>query len=161
VSIFGSILDKIFHHSSEAKAQPGPAQPGTAQPGQAGQASQANQASQAGAAPAPQGSQSGAPATAGGAAAGGGQRLQNIDVEAVLEKMAAQKGGGGNWRTSIVDLLKLLGLDSSLSARKELAKELDVHAGADGSAEQNIALQKAVMQQLAQNGGKVPDSLRH
>jgi len=89
------------------------------------------------------------------------QPLANVDVEAVLANLAQQKGGGGNWRTSIVDLLKLLDLDSSLTARKELANELNVHAGADGSAEENIALQKAVMEKLAQNGGKVPDALRH
>jgi hypothetical protein len=59
-----------------------------------------------------------------------------------------------------VDLLKLLDLDSSLTARKDLAQELSVRAGADGGAEQNIALSKAVMQQLAANGGKVPDSLK-
>jgi len=89
------------------------------------------------------------------------QPLANVDVEAVLANLAQQKGGGGNWRTSIVDLLKLLDLDSSLSARKALANELNVHVGADGSAEENIALQKAVMEKLAQNGGKVPDALRH
>ena len=88
------------------------------------------------------------------------QRLQAVDVDAVLTKLAASKGGGGNWRTSIVDLLKLLDLDSSLTARKSLASELNVRAGADGSAEQNIALSKAVMQKLAENGGKVPESLR-
>jgi hypothetical protein len=92
---------------------------------------------------------------------GGSQKLQSVDVEAVLTQLASKKGGGGNWRTSIVDLLKLLDLDSSLSARKDLASELNVHAGADGSAEQNIALQKAVMAKLAENGGKVPESLRH
>ena len=75
--------------------------------------------------------------------------------------MAAAKGGGGNYQTSIVDLLKLLDLDSSLSARKELANELNVHVGADGSAEENVALHKAVMQKLAENGGVVPDSLRN
>ena len=74
--------------------------------------------------------------------------------------MAKAKGRPSNWRTSIVDLLTLVDLDSSLSARKELAKELNVHAGADGSAEQNIALHKAVMQKLEENGGKVPDSLK-
>ena len=74
--------------------------------------------------------------------------------------MASQKGGGGNYRTSIVDLLKLLDLDSSLAARKELAEELGVNAGAHGSAEQNIALHKAVMRKIAENGGKVPDSLK-
>lgn len=86
--------------------------------------------------------------------------LQNVDVDAVLANMARQKGGGGNYRESIVDLLKLLDLDSSLEARKELAQELGVNAGAHGSAEQNIALQKAVMRKLAENGGKVPDSLK-
>lgn len=85
-------------------------------------------------------------------------RSQPVDVEAVLISMASQKGG--NWQTSIVDLLKLLDLDSSLSARKELGDELNVHAGADGSAEQNIALHKAVMQKLAENGGKVPAGMK-
>ena len=84
-----------------------------------------------------------------------------VDVEAVLVSMAEMKGdGAGNWRTSIVDLLKLLGLDSSLEARKELAQELGVNAGPHGSAEQNIALSKAVWRKLAENGGLVPDSLR-
>ncbi|HEY9217167.1 MAG TPA: DUF3597 domain-containing protein, partial [Phenylobacterium sp.] len=83
-----------------------------------------------------------------------------VDVEAVLSEMAAQKGGGGNWRTSIVDLLKMLDLDSSLSARKELAQELGVSAGEHGSPEQNMALQKAVWRKLAENGGHVPASLR-
>ena len=86
--------------------------------------------------------------------------MQNVDVEQVLENMAKQKGGGGNWRTSIVDLLKMLDIDSSLEARKELAQELGVNAGPHGSAEQNIALQKAVWRELAKNGGRVPDSLR-
>ena len=84
----------------------------------------------------------------------------NVDVGAVLSEMASMKSGGGNYQSSIVDLLKLLDLDSSLSARKELGQELGVHAGADGSAEQNIALHKAVMAKLAENGGIVPDSLR-
>ena len=83
-----------------------------------------------------------------------------VDVGAVLTDMASKKGGGGNYETSIVDLLKLLDLDSSLNARKELGQELGVHAGDDGSAEQNIGLHKAVMQKLAENGGKVPDSLK-
>ena len=86
---------------------------------------------------------------------------QTVDVGAVLSEMAAMKGGGGNYQTSIVDLLKLLDLDSSLTARKQLANELSVHVGEDGSAEENIALHKAVMAKLAENGGVVPDSLRH
>lgn len=85
---------------------------------------------------------------------------ERVDVEAILEDMAREKGGGGNWRTSIVDLLKLLDMDSSLDARKELAEELNVHAGAHGSAEQNIALSKAVWKALEQNGGVVPASLK-
>jgi len=85
---------------------------------------------------------------------------QAVDVEAVLTRLASRRGGGGNWRTSIVDLLKLLDLDSSLDARKRLADELGVHAGAAGSAEENVALHKAVMRKLAENGGQVPDSLK-
>ena len=84
-----------------------------------------------------------------------------VDVGDVLAVMAKDKGGGGNYQTSIVDLLKLLDLDSSLAARKALGQELGVHAGDDGSAEQNIALHKAVMQKLADNGGVVPASLRN
>ena len=85
---------------------------------------------------------------------------QNVDVGAVLDNLAEAHDGGGNYKSSIVDLLKLLDLDSSLEARKELAEELNVHAGDHGSAEQNIALHKAVMQKLAENGGIVPASLR-
>lgn len=102
-----------------------------------------------------------AAAPAGGAASGGTASGEHVDIGAVLSDMAAKKGGGGNYQTSIVDLLKLLDLDSSLDARKELANELGVHAGADGSAEQNIALHKAVVAKLEANGGKVPDSMKH
>jgi len=112
----------------------------------------APQAAPASAAPAPAPTAPAAPAAAVPA---------SVDVGAVLSEMASLKGGGGNYQTSIVDLLKLLDLDSSLSARKELGQELGVHAGADGSAEQNIALHKAVMAKLAENGGVVPDSLRN
>jgi hypothetical protein len=86
---------------------------------------------------------------------------QSVDVGAVLAEMASMQNGGGNYHTSIIDLLKLLGLDSSLTARKELANELNLHTGADGTAEQNLALHKAVMAKLAENGGVVPDSLRN
>ena len=99
---------------------------------------------------APQAPQQPAPAAA----------LQNVDIDKVLSELAAKKGGGGNYRTSIVDLLKLLDLDSSLDARKELAQELGVNAGAHGSAEQNIALHKAVMRKVAENGGKVPETMK-
>jgi len=100
-------------------------------------------------APAPAAQAPAAPAPAQSAA-------QPVDVEAILTQKAQAYGKPSNWRTSIVDLLALLGLDSSLAARKELANELGIHAGADGSAEENIALHKAVMQKLAENGGKVP-----
>ena len=86
--------------------------------------------------------------------------LQHVDIDAVLKDLAAKKGGGGNYKTSIVDLMKLLNLDSSLDARKELAAELGVNAGPHGSAEQNIALHKAVMRKVEENGGKVPDSMK-
>ena len=95
------------------------------------------------------------------AQAGQQATLQNVDLDKVLADMAAKKGGGGNYRESIVDLLKLLDLDSSLNARKELAQELNVNAGAHGSAEQNIALHKAVMRKIAENGGRVPESMKH
>jgi hypothetical protein len=97
----------------------------------------------------------------GSAQAGQQAILQDVDVDRVLADIASKKGGGGNYRESIVDLLKLLDLDSSLNARKELAQELDVKAGAHGSAEQNIALHKAVMRKVEENGGKVPESMKH
>jgi len=83
-----------------------------------------------------------------------------VDVEAILNGLARTRSGDSNWQTSIVDLLKLLDLDSSLDARKDLAAELGVNAGADGSAAQNLALHKAVMRKLSENGGKVPADLR-
>lgn len=130
MGIFKSIMEKIFHHRSTATS--------------------------AAAAPAQQQTQ---PSIALGASVSTAL-AQAVDVDAVLTKLALSKGGGGNWRRSIVDLLKLLDLDSSLAARKELAQELNVRTGAEGSAEQNIALSKAVMQKLAENGGKVPESLK-
>lgn len=80
-----------------------------------------------------------------------------FDVEANLSEMA--QGKELNWRTSIVDLMKLLGIDSSLANRKELAQELGYTGTLDGSAEMNIWLHKATMRKLAQNGGKVPASM--
>jgi hypothetical protein len=83
-----------------------------------------------------------------------------VDVEQVLGEIAASKGNPDlNYRTSIVDLLKLLGLDSSLDHRKQLADELGYTGEKDGSAEMNIWLHKEVMRQLAANGGKVPPSM--
>jgi hypothetical protein len=85
---------------------------------------------------------------------------QQVDVEQVLTSIAASKGNPDlNWRTSIVDLMKLLDMDSSFDNRKELATELGYTGELDGSAEMNMWLQKEVMRQLAANGGKVPSSL--
>ena len=88
------------------------------------------------------------------------EQPQQVDVEAVLTSIAASKGNPDlNYRTSIVDLMKLLDMDSSLDNRKELATELGYTGAKDGSAEMNIWLQKEVMRQLAANGGKVPASM--
>ncbi|MES3091868.1 DUF3597 domain-containing protein [Sphingomonas aerolata] len=85
---------------------------------------------------------------------------QPVDVEAVLSGMASRKNSDLNWRSSIVDLMKLLDLDSSLDNRKELATELGYTGAKDGSAEMNIWLHKAVMRELAKNGGTVPAGLQ-
>lgn len=145
MSIFGNILNKIFHHGQQPSAQPSQ-----------------TQAPSVGAAPAPKPAQSGgAPAPAASPTqTQSGSPSQAVDVEAVLSGLADSHGGGGNWRTSIVDLLKLLDLDSSLEARKTLANELNVHVAGDGTAEENIALHRAVMEKLEENGGRVPDSLK-
>lgn len=87
------------------------------------------------------------------------QPVSEVDVEAILSGLAAKSDQKLNWRTSIVDLMKLLGLDSSLSERKGLAQELGYTGGLDGSAEMNIWLHKQVMRELAANGGKVPAEL--
>ena len=83
-----------------------------------------------------------------------------VDVKGKLEGLAASNSQKLNWKTSIVDLLKLLGLDSSLAARKELATELGCPAEKMGdSAQMNMWLHKAVLQKLAQNGGNIPKEL--
>lgn len=83
-----------------------------------------------------------------------------VDVAAVLDKAVAAKKQKLEWRTSIVDLMKALDLDSSLSARKELAKDLQYDGDTNDSAKMNMWLHKHVMKKLAENGGKVPDELR-
>ncbi|MBI2772131.1 MAG: DUF3597 domain-containing protein [Burkholderiales bacterium] len=104
---------------------------------------------------------SGADAAAAGAAAqASAAAAAPVDVEAVLNGMAAKNPQKLNWRTSIVDLMKLLDMDSSLQERKELATELGYTGAKDGSAEMNLWLHKQVMNKLAANGGKVPAELR-
>lgn len=85
--------------------------------------------------------------------------ITQVDVAQKLEALAASHGETLNWRTSIVDLLKLLGLDSSLTARKELAQELNYTGSTDDSAAMNTWLHSAVMKKLAENGGTVPAEL--
>lgn len=87
-------------------------------------------------------------------------QLTEVDVEGILNDKAKQAGQPLNWRTSIVDLLKLLDLDSSLQSRKELAQELHYSGDMENSASMNIWLHRQVMTKLAQNGGKVPAELK-
>jgi hypothetical protein len=94
------------------------------------------------------------------AAAPASAPMSQVDVAAVLTGLAAQNKEKLDWRKSIVDLMKLLKLDSSLAARKELATELHYTGDMNDSASMNIWLHKQVMQKLAENGGKVPDELK-
>ena len=132
MSIFGSIMSKIFGSHEAIAAQPASATP----------------ASASGSATQPQNT----------ASPGGGQ---NIDVEATLTDLSSKNSQQLNWRTSIVDLMKLLNLDSSLHARQELARELHFSGDMNDSAAMNIWLHKQVMLKLEQNGGKVPAEMKH
>jgi hypothetical protein len=85
--------------------------------------------------------------------------MSEVDVIAHLEEIDANDGRNLNWRSSIVDLMKMLGMESSLQERKDLAMELGYTGELNGSAEMNIWLHKAVMRELAANGGKVPAEL--
>ncbi|TAN04339.1 MAG: DUF3597 domain-containing protein [Rhizobiaceae bacterium] len=119
-----------------------------------GKAQAAEQAAPASAAPAPSPAAPAAPSAAPAAPA------SPVDVAAVMEKAVAAKGQKLNWRTSIVDMMKALDLDSSLTARKELADELGYTGDKSDSATMNIWLHKALMKKLAENGGKVPADLQ-
>ena len=134
MSIFGKIKDAIFGHK-----------PASADPASRPQIP----AGMDGGPPA--GTQTSGTATIGGSAGTG------VDVGQTLDSIAAQNGKSDlNYKTSIVDLMKVLGMDSSLENRKELATELGYTGDKDGSAEMNIWLHKEVMRQLAANGGRVP-----
>ena len=136
MSILGSILSTIFGHAHAAP---------TAQPSSPQAAPSSSAAPTPSAAPAP--GMPPKPATP-------------VDIEAILNKLSAQSKEKLDWRHSIVDLMKLLNLDSSLTARKTLADELHYSGDKNDSATMNIWLHKQVMQKLADNGGKVPDDLR-
>ncbi|MDI4232233.1 DUF3597 domain-containing protein [Bradyrhizobium sp. 31Argb] len=131
MSIFGKIMSSIFG-SSTATAAPASGAP-------------------AGSAPA-----AGASPTAPAAAP-----AQSVDVAPILDAAVAAKKEKLEWRTSIVDLMKALDIDSSLSARKELAKELGYTGDTNDSASMNIWLHKQVMTKLAANGGKLPPEIKH
>jgi len=92
--------------------------------------------------------------------AGAAKPISKADVEAILAKLAEEQDEDYDWKRSIVDLMKLLKLDSGLGARKQLAQELGYTGALDGSAEMNVWLHKQVMTKLAESGGKVPDNLR-
>jgi len=86
---------------------------------------------------------------------------QSVDVAAIVDKAVAAKKEKLEWRTSIVDLMKALDIDSSLAARKELAKELGYTGDTNDSATMNVWLHKQVMSKLAANGGKLPPEIKH
>ena len=136
MSIFGNIMSSIFGHAKAAPAQSSPTTPGK-----------------------PSGPSPTSPGSAKAAAAPAAAQVQ-VDVAAVLTDLSSKNKEKLDWRHSIVDLMKLLNLDSSHSARKELAKELGYTGDMNDSATMNIWLHKQVMIKLAENGGKVPDSLK-
>ena len=135
MSIFGKIKDAIFGHKAKAATPAAPEGGTIASPNEV-----------TGVSPDFQGRVSNQPAA-----------VSEVDVERNLAEMA--QGKNLNWRTSIVDLMKLLGIDSSLENRKELARELGYTGDLDGSAEMNIWLHRKTMQELAASGGKVPAEL--
>ena len=100
------------------------------------------------------------PTLAPGATPASAPPAQTVDVAAIVDKAAAASGEKLAWRTSIVDLMKALKLDSSLTARKQLAKELNYTGDTNDSATMNVWLHKQVMAKLAANGGKLPADIK-
>jgi uncharacterized protein with von Willebrand factor type A (vWA) domain len=141
MSVFGSIVSAIFGSKHAANVAPSAG----ATPGSPASAE------------APSGSAASSGAAAGTAAT---KPISREDVEAILKRLHDDQKEDFDWRKSIVDLMKLLKLDSSLSARKQLAQELGYSGALDGSAEMNLWLHRQVMTKLAESGGKVPDSLK-
>ncbi|NYI00108.1 DUF3597 domain-containing protein [Cupriavidus plantarum] len=155
MSIFKDILNKLLHRGGQ---QTGASTGGTATAGAS--TAPGAQAAPTAAPTAPSGGNQ--PATGGASGTPGAASpapLSQVDVEAVMDKAAKEAGQPLNWRTSIVDLLKALGIDSSLDHRKELAKELGYTGDTNDSAAMNMWLHKRVMQELAKNGGKLPKDL--
>jgi hypothetical protein len=146
MGIFSAIKDAIFGHHASATASPSP----TSQTQRNSPTIGPNVAPSARPATAP----SGIPASPANA-----KWDRPVDVEQVMTDLASKSNQKLNWQTSIVDLMKLLGLDSSLANRKELARELGYTGDTNDSAAMNVWLHKRVMQELEKNGGKVPASL--
>jgi hypothetical protein len=157
MGIFDKIRNAIFRRGGQQSAQATGQGPGTINRGSA--------AASGTSAPAPQARPASAPAPAQRPAAPAQPQATPaaqppVDVEAVLEKLAAEQGQKLNWRSSIVDLMKLLDLDSGLEDRKELARELGYTGSTGDTATMNVWLHKQVMRKLAENGGVVPADLR-
>lgn len=139
MSILGKIFGRIFPGAHAAQ----PNAPSTSQQAPAGQ---------------PQGTAPGRPAAPTGAGPAAAT-MNRVDIEQVLDGMAANNSQKLNWRTSIVDLMKLVGMDSTLQERRELADELGYQGDKGDTAAMNIWLHKEVMKRMEQNGGKVPANL--
>ena len=155
MSVFGSIVSAIFGstHAASVTAAAG----SSAAPPSAGSAKGTSAPSPSTAAAADTSAPSAGTSTVSAVAA---KPISKADVEAILAKLAADQDEDYDWKRSIVDLMKLLKLDSGLGARKQLAQELGYTGALDGSAEMNVWLHKQVMAKLAESGGKVPDSLK-
>ena len=151
MSVFGKIMSGIFGHAAATPASGGAA-PGATVPGGAA-ASTGSSAAPSSAAPSSTASSSAAPSSAAPA--------RTVEVAPILDKAVAAHKEKLEWRTSIVDLMKALDIDSSLAARKELAKELGYTGDTNDSASMNVWLHKQVMAKLAANGGKLPPEIKH
>ncbi|MCO4890615.1 DUF3597 domain-containing protein [Cupriavidus sp. WGtm5] len=157
MSIFKDILNKLLGKDKPAAtttATTASTPPAAGTPTSAG--APAGTAPTAGTGAAPAGNVQG---TTGAPAAAQATPLSGVDVEAIMDRMAQQSGQTLNWRTSIVDTMKALGIDSSLEHRKELARELHYTGDMNDSAAMNVWLHKRLMQELAANGGKLPKEL--
>lgn len=151
MGLFNTLMSKIFSHAPAASTASAPAASGSG-------ASQPAAAGTPGAQPAPAAPAT-TSATAPAPAAAPRAPAQQVDVAATLDALAAKNSEKLDWKHSIVDLMKLVGMDSSLSARKELADDLHYTGDKNDSAAMNIWLHQAVMKELAKNGGKVPQDL--
>jgi hypothetical protein len=148
--MFSNLMSKVFGHATKTVTAPAAASPAAAPAATAAGTSAGSALGSASATPAA-GSSTPAPVPA--------TAPVEVDVTAILDELAAKNPEKLDWKKSIVDLLKLVDMDSSLSARKELAAELKYSGDTSDSAALNVWLHKEVIKQIAANGGKVPASL--